>query len=154
MYESAMSVSAGKPEKIEYFAICEVEDIKRGSARAFDLAEPDGEGQKPFRIVIARNGKGDHFAYRNACPHQGVWLNVGSGTFFDESGSLRCGRHGSKFDLESGTCTSGPCEGAKLEKIGVAVVTGDVCIHGVKLVEEEPRAWDDDDTMEITVSPN
>ncbi|MCW2285267.1 nitrite reductase/ring-hydroxylating ferredoxin subunit [Rhodoblastus acidophilus] len=145
-----MSVSAESPR--EYFAICEVEEIPRGGARAFDLAEPDGEGQKPFRIVIARNARGDHFAYRNACPHQGVWLNVGSGTFFDESGALRCGRHGSRFDLESGTCVSGPCEGAQLQKIGVAVVTGDVCIHGVRLVEDD-RAWDDDDTMDITVPP-
>ncbi|MCW2316113.1 nitrite reductase/ring-hydroxylating ferredoxin subunit [Rhodoblastus acidophilus] len=145
-----MSVSADRPRPVEYFAICEVEEIPRGGARAFDLAEPDGEGQKPFRIVIARNARGDHFAYRNACPHQGVWLNVGSGTFFDDSGALRCGRHGSRFDLESGTCVSGPCEGAQLEKIGVAVVTGDVCIHGVKLVEE-PRNWDDDETMDITI---
>jgi len=145
-----MSVSADRPRP-EYFAICEVEEIPRGGARAFDLVERDGDGQKPFRIVIARNGRGDHFAYRNACPHQGVWLNVGSGTFFDDSGALlRCGRHGSKFDVESGKCLSGPCEGAQLEKIGVAVVTGDVCIHGVKLVEEE-RSWDDDDTMDITI---
>lgn len=145
-----MSVSAESPR--EYFAICEVEEIPRGAARAFDLAAPDGEGQKPFRIVIARNARGDHFAYRNACPHQGVWLNVGSGTFFDETGALRCGRHGARFDLESGACVSGACEGARLEKIGVAVVTGDVCIYGVKLVEDD-RVWDDDDTMDITVPP-
>ncbi|MBB4198443.1 hypothetical protein CCR94_04125 [Rhodoblastus sphagnicola] len=145
-----MSVSADRPRP-EYFAICEVEEIPRGGARAFDLAEPDGDGHKPFRIVIARNKRGDHFAYRNACPHQGVWLNVGSGTFFDDSGALlRCGRHGSQFDLESGKCVAGPCEGAQLVKIGVAVVTGDVCIHGVKLVEEQ-RSWDDDDTMDITI---
>jgi nitrite reductase/ring-hydroxylating ferredoxin subunit len=150
-----MSVSAQGPKPAEIFAICEVEDIPRGGARAFDLAEPDGAGgQKPFRIVIARNGRGDHFAYRNACPHQGVWLNVGSGTFFDDSGALlRCGRHGSTFDLASGLCLDGPCAGARLQRIEVAVVTGDVCISGVALVEEEPRAWDDDETMDITITP-
>lgn len=150
-----MSASVEGQGAKEYFAICEVEDIKRGGAQAFDLANTDGAGgQKPFRIVIVRNARGDHFAYRNACPHHGVWLNVGDGKFFDESGSvLRCGRHGAKFEVETGQCVSGACEGARLEKIGVAVVTGDVCIHGVELVEEEPnRQWDDfDDTLEITI---
>jgi nitrite reductase/ring-hydroxylating ferredoxin subunit len=148
-----MSVSA-QGSRPEVFAICEVEEIPRGGARAFDLAEPDGAGgQKPFRLVIARNARGDHFAYRNACPHQGVWLNVGSGKFFDDSGALlRCGRHGATFDLASGTCVSGPCQGERLQRIEVAVVTGDVCIRGVELVEEE-HVWDDEDTMEITVPP-
>jgi nitrite reductase/ring-hydroxylating ferredoxin subunit len=142
----------GKPD--EYFVICEVEDIPRSGARAFDLAESDGAGgQKPFRILVARNATGDHFAYRNACPHQGVWLNVGDGKFFDDSGALlRCGRHGATFDVATGVCKSGDCEGAQLEKVSVAVVTGDVCLHGVKLVEEEPKPWDDfDDTLEITI---
>jgi nitrite reductase/ring-hydroxylating ferredoxin subunit len=150
-----MSVSAEGQRPIEYFAICEVEEIARSRARAFDLAESDGAGGvRPFRIVIARNARGDHFAYRNACPHTGVWLNVGSGGFFDESGALlRCGRHGAKFELESGKCVSGACEGKQLRKVEVAVVTGDVCIHGVDLVEAEPgRDWDDlDDTLEITI---
>lgn len=148
-------MSVGAQNTLEYFAICEVEDIPRAGARAFDLAESDGAGgQKPFRILVARNAKGDHFAYRNACPHQGIWLNVGSGKFFDESGALlRCGRHGATFDVETGACVSGACEGATLKKIGVAVVTGDVCIHGVDLVAEESRhAWDDfDDTLDITI---
>jgi nitrite reductase/ring-hydroxylating ferredoxin subunit len=150
-----MSVSAEGQGPIEYFAICEVEEIARASAKAFDLAESDGAGgARPFRIVIARNAKGDHFAYRNACPHQGVWLNVGSGAFLDESGALlRCGRHGAEFELESGKCVSGACAGAQLQKVDVAVVTGDVCVSGVDLVEAEPRGhWDDlEDTLEITI---
>jgi nitrite reductase/ring-hydroxylating ferredoxin subunit len=150
-----MSVSAEGPSGIEYFAICEVESIARASAQAFDLAESDGAGGvRPFRVVIARNARGDHFAYRNACPHQGVWLNVGTGAFLDESGALlRCGRHGATFELENGKCVSGACEGACLEKVAVAVVTGDVCISGVDLVEAEPpNHWDDlEDTLEITI---
>jgi nitrite reductase/ring-hydroxylating ferredoxin subunit len=142
----------------EVFVICDERDIARGQARAFDLAEPDGSGgQKPFRIVIARNDKGAFHAYRNACPHQGVWLNIGSGKFLDETGALlQCGRHGAKFTIETGKCLSGACEGAQLEKIAVTLLDGDVCTHGVALLEEDfaPRHDDDlEETMEITIHP-
>src|SRR5271166_663768 len=123
----------------EYFVICSETEIAPGEARAFDLAEANGSGgSKPFRIVIARNDKGEFYAYRNACPHQGVWLNIGAGKFFDETGALlQCGRHGAKFTIETGACLSGECEGAQLEKVAVAVLDGDVCVHGVALVEED-----------------
>ena len=63
-------------------------DSTSGEAKAFDLAQADGQGgAKPFRIVVARNGRPNIFSYRNACPHQGVWLNIGSGAFLDESGA-------------------------------------------------------------------
>src|SRR5664279_5971952 len=101
---------------IDYFVICSAADIDLGEAKAFDLAQSDGEGgAKPFRILVAHNGKGEFFAYRNSCPYQGVWLNVGSGTFLDETGELlKCGCHGAKFEIESGTCVSGACEGSRL----------------------------------------
>ncbi len=142
---------------IDYFVICSAADIDLGEAKAFDLAQADGKGgAKPFRILVAHNGKGEFFAYRNSCPHQGVWLNVGSGTFLDETGELlKCGRHGAKFEIESGKCVSGACEGGRLEQVALAVLDGDVCLHGVNLLEEDGMGWHEDDmdeTMEITVS--
>jgi nitrite reductase/ring-hydroxylating ferredoxin subunit len=156
--EGAMSEAGEEKIPDEVFVICGESDIARGEAKAFDLAESDGSGgSKPFRIVVARNDKGDFYAYRNACPHQGVWLNIGSGTFLDETGALlKCGRHGAKFAIETGTCLSGECEGAQLEKVAVVLLDGDVCIHGVALLEEEfPLRHDDDmdETMEITIHP-
>jgi nitrite reductase/ring-hydroxylating ferredoxin subunit len=142
----------------EVFVICEMDDIAPGMAKAFDLAEADGAGgARPFRIVVARNRAGAYFSYRNACPHQGVWLNIGSGAFLDETGALlQCGRHGAKFTVETGQCLSGACEGAVLEKVEVEVLDGDVCLRGVTLVEEERPLYHDDDmdeTMEITIYP-
>ena len=73
---------------------------------------------KPFRIVVARTKGGKFHAYRNACPHQGVWLNIGSGAILDEAGAqIRCGRHGATFAIETGYCSSGACEGAFLRKV-------------------------------------
>ncbi len=114
-----MSEESDGPGPIDYFVICSAADIDVGEAKAFDLAQADGEGGgKPFRILVAHNGRGEFFAYRNSCPHEGVWLNVGSGAFLDETGALlRCGRHGAKFEIESGKCVSGACEGARLEQV-------------------------------------
>lgn len=142
----------------EVFAICAMDEIAPGAAKAFDLAEADGEGgAKPFRIVVARARDGQFFSYRNACPHQGVWLNIGSGGFLDETGALiKCGRHGATFAIETGYCSSGACEGAFLQKVDVEALEGDVCIRGVTLVEEEPplrHADDMDETMEIMIHP-
>ena len=151
-----MSEASEGQGPIDYFVICSAADIDLGEAKAFDLAQSDGEGgAKPFRILVAHNGKGEFFAYRNSCPHQGVWLNVGSGTFLDETGELlKCGRHGAKFEIESGTCVSGACEGSRLEQVSLAVLDGDVCLHGVNLLEEDGMGWHEDDmdeTMEITI---
>jgi nitrite reductase/ring-hydroxylating ferredoxin subunit len=153
-----MSMQAAGPTPSEVFAICATDEIDAGAARAFDLARLDDQGEaKPFRILVAKNGRGEFFAYVNSCPHQGVWLNIGAGTFLDETGKLlKCGRHGAKFEIESGKCVSGDCEGGQLEIVPLLVIDGDVCLHGVNLVEDDrPRYFDDDDddTMEITIHP-
>ncbi len=140
----------------EVFVICSASDIDSGAAKAFDLMHVDDEGTpRPFRILVAKNGSGEFFAYRNSCPHQGAWLNIGAGTFFDESGALlKCGRHGAKFEIETGKCVSGECENGQLQIVPLLVLDGDVCIHSVKLVEEDGLGghWDDmDETMEITI---
>lgn len=150
-----MTETAGS-EPLEYFVVCPMEEISPGSAKAFDLLQTDGAGgSKPFRILIARDNRGKYFAYRNACPHTGVWLNIGAGTFFDDSGAhLKCGRHGALFTLENGTCHSGACEGATLERVTVAALDGDVCIAGVELVEEDfglSHPDDMEETLEITI---
>ncbi|MFG1346294.1 Rieske 2Fe-2S domain-containing protein [Xanthobacter autotrophicus DSM 431] len=147
-------------EEIEVYAICETDFLDPGEAKAFDLSRitEDG-GARPFRIVVVRTGARDFVGYVNACPHQGTWLNIGGGEFFNKDGTrLRCGRHGALFDIESGSCVDGPCEGKSLEPIALAVVGDDVCLCGVALVEEEERPfpyYDDlDDTMEIMISPD
>jgi nitrite reductase/ring-hydroxylating ferredoxin subunit len=153
-----MSEAVERQGPDEVFVICAMDEIAPGAAKAFDLAESDGEGgAKPFRIVVARSKAGHYFSYRNSCPHQGVWLNIGSGGFLDESGAqIKCGRHGAIFAIETGYCTSGACEGAFLRKVNVEAIDGDVCVRGVTLVEEEPPLRHDDDmdeTMEIMIHP-
>lgn len=146
-------------DEIDIYAICEIEEIAPGTAKAFDLSRVMDDGEaRPFRIVVIRTGVREFAGYVNSCPHQGTWLNIGGGQFFNTDRTrLRCGRHGSLFDIESGACVEGACEGKHLEPIALAVVGRDVCLCGVRLVEEEPRPFpydDFDDTMEIMISPD
>ena len=108
--------------------------------------------------MVVRTDAREFTGYVNACPHQGTWLNIGGGEFFNKDGTrLRCGRHGALFDVDTGACVEGPCEGEHLEPVAIALVGDDVCLCGVELLEEEERPfpYDDlDETMEIMISPD
>lgn len=142
---------------IEVFAICEAESIPPGGAKAFSLSRLMADGAaRPFRIVVVRVRPRAFVGYVNSCPHGKVWLNIGDGSFFTEDKAhLRCGRHGARFDIESGLCLEGPCAGESLEPIPLALIGADVCLCGIALVEDEPaKGYDDyDETMEIMIHP-
>ncbi|WP_246709491.1 Rieske (2Fe-2S) protein [Bradyrhizobium sp. 6(2017)] len=73
----------------------------------------------------------DYFGYVNRCPHDSAWLNIGSGEFFSPDRSfLRCGRHGARFEIDTGVCIDGPCNGQALEPVALTVIDGDVCLRG------------------------
>ncbi|MGY4229913.1 hypothetical protein ACVMIH_007274 [Bradyrhizobium sp. USDA 4503] len=47
-----------------------------------------------------------------------------------------CGKHGSTFELGTGLCVDGPCKGRTLTPIALTVLDGDICVVGVRLVED------------------
>lgn len=146
-------------DKIDVFVVCPADAIERGGAKAFSLSRITETGEhKPFPIFIVRSGADDYVGYVNACPHQGVWLNVGAGEFFSRDRAfIRCGRHGACFEIDTGSCVDGPCCGKSLEPVALAVIDGEICLCGVRL-EEEDRHWDPlddpDDTMEVMIHPD
>jgi nitrite reductase/ring-hydroxylating ferredoxin subunit len=147
------------PREVEVFVICAAESIEAGAAKAFSLSRITASGEiKPFPIIIVRTTGNSYFGYVNTCPHQGIWLNIGSGGFFSEDRAFpKCGRHGACFEIDTGLCISGPCKGGSLEPIAVALIDGEVCLCGVPLVEDDaaPDPFDDaDDTMEIMIHPD
>jgi len=146
-------------EEIEVFVICASDDIERGGARAFSLSRIDVSGEsRPFPIVVIRTHDNAYVGYVNACPHDGVWLNIGSGDFFTQDRAfLKCGRHGATFEIDSGLCIDGPCNGKNLQPIALAVVDGEVCLCGEHLVEDDRPFGsfeDHDETMEIMIHPD
>ena len=112
-------------EAIELFAVCATEDIERGDAKAFSLSRIDETGEsRPFPVLIVRTHANGYFGYVNGCPHEGIWLNFGAGNFFTpDRGFLKCGRHGSIFEIETGLCIDGPCKEKSLEPIALACST-------------------------------
>jgi len=144
-------------EQTSVFVICTAESIERSNAKAFSLFRINEVGEsRPFPIVVVRTHADAYIGYVNSCPHQGVWLNFGEGSFFTRDRAfLKCGRHGSVFDIDSGLCIDGPCKDRNLEPIALAVVDGEVCLCGVELEESgHPGPFDDsDDTMEIMIHP-
>ncbi|WP_027584114.1 Rieske 2Fe-2S domain-containing protein [Bradyrhizobium sp. Ai1a-2] len=146
-------------QEIDVFAVCHADAIERGGAKGFSLSRIDDSGEsRLFPIVVVRTFGNDYIGYVNRCPHDGVWLNIGSGEFFSPDRSfLRCGRHGASFEIDSGFCIDGPCNGKALEPIALAVIGGDVCLCGVKLVEDRrlPDPFEDsDETMDIMIHPD
>ena len=121
------------------YAVCHLADIPNRRARAFTLlreTELSGPRGEPFHIVILRWDRKIH-GYVNRCPHHGTMLDWERDQFFDSTGTrLMCGKHGAEFAIDSGTCISGPCAGAQLEPIRLAILDGDICITGVTLVED------------------
>lgn len=146
-------------DDIELFVICAADAIERGGARAFSLSRLNEDGDsRPFPVVIVRTDGNEYFAYVNSCPHQHIWLNFGAGEFFTpDRAFLKCGRHGATFEIDTGLCIDGPCQGQNLEPIAVAVVDGEVCLCGVALAEDDghPNPFEElDDTMEIMIHPD
>ncbi len=119
------------------FAICPTYAVDDGRATGFMLMrrEPDGTA-KPWPILITRKGN-NFFGFENACPHQGSRLDTTPGEFMDEDGNfIICGNHQARFDLDTGHCFIGSCQGQALTPIKLVIDDGDVCLTGVDLAEE------------------
>jgi nitrite reductase/ring-hydroxylating ferredoxin subunit len=76
--------------------------------------------------VLVRTADGEVSGWLNYCRHLlDVRLDKGSGAPMRD-GELVCANHGAYFEADSGVCTVGPCAGATLEPVDVAVVDGAV----------------------------
>jgi nitrite reductase/ring-hydroxylating ferredoxin subunit len=78
---------------------------------------------RPFKLVLRGRivegfvvRKGDrYFAYQNLCMHLPITLDLKDDDFFTHDKThLQCHMHGAIYDIETGHCTDGPCQGANL----------------------------------------
>lgn len=93
--------------------ICNKADLQNNQSVKFTIPceKFDREG-----FVINRNG--EYFAYYNECPHIGIALDWDDNDFFlQDFSKLVCKNHGAEFVPESGSCTTGPCQGTALKTI-------------------------------------
>lgn len=77
----------------------------------------DGELQS----IVLRHHAGHVQAWLNICPHAGRRLDYAPGKFLLDQGHLVCAAHGASFELEQGRCVAGPCRGASLVPLAVAI---------------------------------
>jgi nitrite reductase/ring-hydroxylating ferredoxin subunit len=103
---------------------CAVDEIEDGQARSFPVSGLKGV----YTIILARQGA-EIFGYSNSCPHLGTPLDWAPDQFMDLSGQyLRCATHGAMFEIRSGNCISGPCEGDALRPLAVEIKDGKICL--------------------------
>jgi len=122
----------------ELFVICRTVEIQDEDAHGFVLARLTESGKtEPWPILITRKG-GQIYAYENRCPHQGTRLDVFAGSFMDDDGNfITCGKHKAQFDIDTGKCFIGPCQGQSLAPIDIIIDDGDICVTGVPLTDED-----------------
>jgi nitrite reductase/ring-hydroxylating ferredoxin subunit len=111
--------------KVVRTSLISLSEIPDGGAQAVD-ATIDGE---PQSLVLTRVG--DRVAaFLNVCPHAGRRLDWAPGRFLFEQGELICAVHGARFRPMTGDCVGGPCRGASLKSVAVAVHDGVVFLAG------------------------
>ena len=98
-------------------ALCTLAEIPDKGARELVF----GEGYDCFRVLLLRSSSGVR-AYRNRCAHVHIPLNYEPELFHVLEGEvLMCAHHGAMYRIADGFCFDGPCEGASLMPISVAV---------------------------------
>lgn len=104
--------------------VCRFEDLESPESRGFEFGTPDGSRSG----FIVRAGQAV-FAYLNVCPHAGHRLNWKPHAFLTRQQDLiMCSMHGAIFDIPTGVCVGGPCQGRALTPLRVAVEAGDVVV--------------------------
>jgi len=119
-------------------------DVERVICPLHELADPGtkgftmGSGDWPLRGFVVRRG-GVVRAYVNHCPHAGFPLNWESDGFLAPDASLLlCVMHGALFEIDTGHCVAGPCEGSALRALPVHVRDGYVLLDDDVPLEEPP----------------
>lgn len=105
--------------------VCHIDDINELAAKGFEI----GSGRKLRNIFIIKKD-GNLHAYNNKCSHAGINLEWQADDFLDtDKAFIVCSVHGALFQIDSGDCAGGPCNGVGLEKLNLSIATnGDVYI--------------------------
>ncbi len=95
-------------------ALAPLEDVPEGGALVV-------EG------VLLTRCKGAISAFRNRCPHAGFSFARADGSVIvQERRYLVCPVHGASFDLKSGVCAGGPCNGEGLSPVAITICEGQI----------------------------
>ena len=109
---------------LETIAVGALGDIDDPGCREFSI----GDGDWPFRGFVVRHGDAV-YAYQNLCAHAGHPLNWRPDGFLTkDKDAIICASHGAMFEIASGDCIGGPCNGKALRTVDVEVRDGVVYV--------------------------
>ena len=99
--------------------LCRLGELAVTGARTVTV----GEGAGRREVLVVREGEsGAIHAYLDACPHKGTPLETFPDRVLDAEGRhLVCSTHGARFRVSDGLCVAGPCKGARLIRLAIAV---------------------------------
>ena len=105
--------------------ITSVDDVPGDTTLIYRLRPVDGD--EPKEAILLRDEEGV-VSWLNYCQHfTHIKLDKGSGAEM-RNGEVICTNHGAYFEADSGRCTYGPCEGAYLNEVEVAIQDGEVLL--------------------------
>ncbi len=104
--------------------LCRLDDLAVPGSKGFTL----GTGAAAREIFVVRDASGV-YAYENDCPHAGSMLDWVPDRFLTRDKThILCATHGATFRIHDGYCVCGPCAGASLAPVRIAVVAGTVLL--------------------------
>ncbi len=95
--------------------VCALAELAPGRGREFRFGA--------FRLLALRQGDAVH-GYVNACPHFSIPLNYRPDEFHVYGDEVMCAHHSAMFRIADGVCIDGPCRGAALTAVPLAVEHG------------------------------
>ena len=104
--------------------LCRLDELQDPGSRGVTLRQ----GDRLLDVFVVRRGR-DVYAYINSCPHTGSPLDWKEHEFLSlDRHYIQCAMHAALFRLTDGMCVAGPCTGASLTAISVAVEAGLVVV--------------------------
>lgn len=106
--------------------LCRLDELPMGASRGLLPAGNDD------RVFAVRQGD-EVFVWRNDCPHNHRPLEWKRDQFLSADGAhIVCYAHSAHFDIRTGYCFAGPCEGESLSRVRSRVNDGVVWIEDLK----------------------
>jgi nitrite reductase/ring-hydroxylating ferredoxin subunit len=101
-----------------------VSSMTHGQTRVFSWPSEYGD-LEGFVIRVGDSLR----AYENKCKHLPIPLDYGDGEFwYDAIDRIVCKTHGATYELETGYCDDGPCEGTSLTRFDVELEGDDAIV--------------------------
>ncbi|NIB43428.1 Rieske (2Fe-2S) protein [Pseudomaricurvus alkylphenolicus] len=114
--------------------VCALSELPEVGAKGVAYA-----GQE--RLFVVRR-EGCVYAYHDACPHYGdTTLPWRQDAYLDPSGEhIMCAAHGALFEISTGRCVSGPCEGQYLTSMPVYINDADEVVVTLNGTDSQIRS--------------